>query len=250
MSSRTEPHAGTRALSWAPYGRGAMTASARTVSMSPVMPTRISMAPVQVKRSMAGADGAGITMAPVSIAPVTMSPVPPAPPAPARPVPSAPRTSAPSTRYRSGAPTAGPQSAHVSVVESATSRAAARRTARPTAERTAARGGRPATRGVPMPPPPAPGARPRPGVPSTAGYPRPTPAAQSLPFDPFAIVAIIAAFFYGPLGLLLAITSIGRARKNRVSVALSVVALLVAVAMTTFQFGLGSVLGGLAGVLG
>jgi threonine/homoserine/homoserine lactone efflux protein len=87
-------------------------------------------------------------------------------------------------------------------------------------------------------------------VPPTAGYPRPTSASPSLPFDPLAIVAIIAAFFFGPVALLMAITSIGRARKNGVSAALSVVALLVAVAMTTFQLGLGSILDNLMSVIG
>ena len=53
-----------------------------------------------------------------------------------------------------------------------------------------------------------------------------------MPFDPLAIVAIIASFFFGPVGLFLAFSSLGRARKNGVSPALSVIALLVGIVAT------------------
>ena len=249
------PPPGTPILSWAPYGRGATTVVVRTVPMSPVMSTRVSMAPVQVTRSMRGESGPAVTMAPVSMSPVTMSPVPAPPmPTPAPPVrtaprtarppaPTAPRTAAPSTRYRTAEPQAAPRTAAPTAFESTTQRTAARRTHRPTqAERTAARGARAAARGLPMPPPPPP-------RPSTTGYPRPVPVESRVPFDPLAIVAIIASFFFGPVGLFLAITSIGRARKSGASIALSVIALLVGVAMTTSQFGLAGMLGDLGNIL-
>lgn len=253
------PPPGTPILSWAPYGRGAMTVGARTVSMSPVMSTRVSMAPVQVTRSMRGESGPAVTMAPVSMAPVTMSPVPappvtsrpPAPAAPrtARPpAPSAPRTAAPTTQYRTAGPQAAPRTVMPTAFETTTQRTAARRTHRPTqAERTAAQGARAAERGYPMPPPPPPGGRP--GGPSRAGYPPQAGTRPRAPFDPLAIVAIIASFFFGPVGLLLAITSIGRARRSGASIALSLIALLVGVAMTTSQLGLTGMLGDLTTIL-
>ncbi len=52
-----------------------------------------------------------------------------------------------------------------------------------------------------------------------------------------ALGALIAAFFFGPLGVLLALASIGRARKNQVSVTVSVIALLVAIVMTAVTLG-------------
>lgn len=68
------------------------------------------------------------------------------------------------------------------------------------------------------------------------------PTQSRAPFDPLAIVAIIASFFFGPVGLFLAFSSLGRARKNGASPALSLIALMVGLVATAMLMGGGALL--------
>ncbi|MDO8106016.1 hypothetical protein Q6348_02265 [Isoptericola sp. b441] len=244
-------------MSWAPYGRvPAPGPRSVVVSMSPVTSERVSMAPLQLARRFeaGGAQGSRARATPRSAprSPATQAapratPVPERYRAPAAPPRVGGAPGAPAAV--SGADWAQQAERWVPGLEQTVQRwlpgaeQAVRRWA-PEVEQRVRRRAPELVRRLDQAGPPPPGDRGAPGGPWRPPV-QARPSGFTLPFDPLAVVAIVLAFLFPPLGVVVALISLNRARQNDVSPALSVIALLVAIGMNLVAFGGLAALGGL-----